>query len=215
MLKNYVTEFIGTFFLALTVCLTVASGTTFAPLAIGSSLMIMVYMGGPISGGHFNPAVSLAVFLRGKLAGKDLGAYMIMQVLGAFVAALIVHYLTGQGRSRPIPSMDIVWKQSRSSASSSSPSRSRSSCSTPRRRARARAIRTSASRSASRSWWAPSPSAGSPGGAFNPAIGTGPALARYRLRRHVARRTSGSISSVPSSAAPPRRYVFKFQNPGD
>ena len=60
MLRSYLTEFIGTFVLALTVCLTVANGTALAPLAIGSSLMIMVYMGGPISGGHYNPAVSLA-----------------------------------------------------------------------------------------------------------------------------------------------------------
>ena len=59
------TEFIGTFFLVLTVCLSVL---TSAPLAIGSSLMVMVYMGGHISGGHYNPAVSLAVLLRGKLA---------------------------------------------------------------------------------------------------------------------------------------------------
>jgi aquaporin Z len=67
-MRNYLTEFIGTFFLVLTIGLTVLDGTPFAPLAIGSSLMIMVYMGGHVSGGHYNPAVSLAVLLRGKKA---------------------------------------------------------------------------------------------------------------------------------------------------
>jgi aquaporin Z len=62
--RNYLTEFIGTFFLVLTIGLTVLGGTQLAPLAIGSSLMIMVYMGGHVSGGHYNPAVSLAVLLR-------------------------------------------------------------------------------------------------------------------------------------------------------
>jgi hypothetical protein len=65
-MRNYLTEFIGTFFLVLTIGLTVLGGTQLAPLAIGSSLMIMVYMGGHVSGGHYNPAVSLAVLLRGK-----------------------------------------------------------------------------------------------------------------------------------------------------
>ncbi len=64
-MKSYVTEFIGTFFLVLTVGLTVIGGTPFAPLAIGASLMIMVYMGGHISGGHYNPAVSLGAAMRG------------------------------------------------------------------------------------------------------------------------------------------------------
>lgn len=80
------TEFIGTFFLVLTVCLT-AGHTTFAPLAIGCSLMIMVYMGGHISGGHYNPAVSLAVLLRGKLDVKHFVPYVVAQVAGAMVAS--------------------------------------------------------------------------------------------------------------------------------
>ena len=60
-MRNYLTELIGTFFLVLTIGLTVLGGTPLAPLAIGASLMVMVYMGGHVSGGHFNPAVSLAV----------------------------------------------------------------------------------------------------------------------------------------------------------
>jgi len=94
-MAKLLTEFIGTFFLVLTVGLTVVSGTALAPLAIGSSLMIMVYMGGHISGGHYNPAVSLGVWLRGKLTAKDFGAYFVTQLLGAIVAALVVNVIAG------------------------------------------------------------------------------------------------------------------------
>lgn len=96
-MRNYVTEFIGTFFLVLTIGLTVIPEIPLAPLAIGASLMIMVYMGGHISGGHYNPAVSFAVFLRGKMtsAGEAV-AYMVSQVLGAVAAALVVRVLLGQ-----------------------------------------------------------------------------------------------------------------------
>ncbi len=95
-MRNYVTEFVGTFFLVLTIGLTVLDGTPLAPLAIGSSLMIMVYMGGHVSGGHFNPAVSLAVFLRGKMAsGGEMMRYWAAQIAGAIVAALAVRAIVG------------------------------------------------------------------------------------------------------------------------
>ena len=64
---KYVYEFIGTFFLVLTVGMSVLNPNSiglFAPLAIGTALAVMVYAGGHISGGHYNPAVSLAVFMR-------------------------------------------------------------------------------------------------------------------------------------------------------
>jgi len=96
MTPKYLTEFIGTFFLVLTVGLTVLGGTPFAPLAIGSSLMIMVYMGGHVSGGHYNPAVTLAVFLRKRMEGRHVLPYMASQFLGAVVAALIVYVLLGR-----------------------------------------------------------------------------------------------------------------------
>jgi aquaporin Z len=95
MSKQLLTEFIGTFFLVLTVGLTVLNGTPFAPLAIGSSLMIMVYMGGHISGGHYNPAVSLAAFLRGKLDSKSLLPYWAAQLAGGIVASVVAGYLMG------------------------------------------------------------------------------------------------------------------------
>jgi aquaporin Z len=96
-MRKYLTEFIGTFFLVLTVGLTVIGAVPMAPLAIGASLMIMVYMGGHISGGHYNPAVSLAVLLRGKMAsaGEFVG-YVVSQLAGAIAAAVVAYVITGK-----------------------------------------------------------------------------------------------------------------------
>ncbi len=95
-MKKLLTEFIGTFFLVLTVGLTVIAQSDFAPLAIGASLMIMVYMGGHISGGHYNPAVSLSATMRGALPGSQYASYVIAQLLGAIAAALIAYVITGR-----------------------------------------------------------------------------------------------------------------------
>lgn len=103
---KYLTEFIGTFFLVLTIGLVVVGESQFAPLAIGSALMIMVYMGGHLSGGHYNPAVTLAVAVRGKIGWGDVIAYWISQLLGAFVAALAVAAITGAAFA-PAPGADV------------------------------------------------------------------------------------------------------------
>lgn len=95
-MRNYLTEFIGTFFLVLTIGLTVTAGSPFAPLAIGASLMIMVYAGGHISGGHYNPAVSLAAMLRKALPASQYVPYVVSQLAGAVVAALAVLTITGK-----------------------------------------------------------------------------------------------------------------------
>src|SRR5262245_22615977 len=97
-MAKYLTEFVGTFFLVLTIGLSVLASppTPLAPLAIGSALMVMVYMGGHVSGGHYNPAVSLAVCLRGKLPPTDFVPYLIAQVLGGIVAALTVNVILGK-----------------------------------------------------------------------------------------------------------------------
>src|SRR5450432_513401 len=93
-MRKYITEFIGTFFLVFTVGMVVLGGKgNFAPLAIGSSLMVMIFAGGHISGGHYNPAVTLAVLLRGKISLSEAIPYVIAQILGAIVAALTVMYL--------------------------------------------------------------------------------------------------------------------------
>jgi len=60
--------------------LTVVGGRPFAPLAIGSVLIVMVYAGGHISGAHYNPAVTLAVWMRGKCRAQDVIPYMIAQI---------------------------------------------------------------------------------------------------------------------------------------
>jgi len=94
-MKKYITEFIGTFFLVFTIgCTVIAGGTgVIPPLAIGAALMVMIYAGGHVSGGHYNPAVTLAVFLRGRCATADVIPYMISQSAGAILAALVVRYL--------------------------------------------------------------------------------------------------------------------------
>lgn len=103
-MNKYVTEFIGTFFLVLTIgCTVVGSGAgAFAPLAIGSALMVMIFAGGHISGGHFNPAVTLGVWMRGKCDAKDVAPYMGSQILGALLAALTVKFLKGSAAVTPI-----------------------------------------------------------------------------------------------------------------
>jgi len=103
-MKKYVAELIGTFFLVLTIGCTVVghAAGALAPLAIGSTLMVMVFAGGHISGGHFNPAVTLGVWLRGKCEAKDVVPYMVFQVIGAVLAALVVKFLKGGGAVAPL-----------------------------------------------------------------------------------------------------------------
>ena len=103
-MNKYIAEFIGTFFLVLTIgCTVIGHGAgPLAPLAIGSALMVMIFAGGHISGGHFNPAVTLGVWLRGKCEGKDVVPYMIFQVMGAVLAAFIVKFLKGGAAVAPL-----------------------------------------------------------------------------------------------------------------
>lgn len=106
-MRSLLTEFIGTFFLVLTVGLTVVAQSPFAPLAIGASLMIMVYMGGHISGGHYNPAVSLSAMMRGALPAGRYLPYVVVQLGGALAAALIVYVITGRTFA-PAPGADAT-----------------------------------------------------------------------------------------------------------
>ncbi len=92
-MRNYVTEFIGTFGLVFTVGCAVMSGSSVAPLAIGAVLMVLVYAGGHISGAHYNPAVTLGVFLRGKLPLKEVGPYWVAQLVAAFIAAWLARFV--------------------------------------------------------------------------------------------------------------------------
>lgn len=100
-MKKYIAEFIGTFFLVLTIGCTVVPGASgvIAPLAIGSALMVMVYAAGHISGGHLNPAVTLAVWLRGRCDTKDVVPYILSQVAAAALAATVVCFLYGSAKA--------------------------------------------------------------------------------------------------------------------
>merc|ERR1719167_74704 len=93
-LRSAAVEFVGCFIFILTICMAVNSGNAFAPLAIGSCLMVLVYIGGHVSGGHYNPAVSLGIFLRG--ADFDIVSmviYMVAQILGGILGGLIAYAL--------------------------------------------------------------------------------------------------------------------------
>jgi aquaporin Z len=93
-MNKYLVEFIGTFFLVLTVgCTVIDKGAgPLAPIAIGAALMVMIFAGGHISGGHYNPAVTLGVWMRGKCDTKDLVPYWVAQIVGAVIAAFIVRF---------------------------------------------------------------------------------------------------------------------------
>ena len=92
VMNKYIAEFIGTFFLVLTIgCTGIGAGAgVIAPLAIGTALMVMVFAGGHISGAHYNPAVTLGVLIRGKVNATDVVPYWVAQLAGAAVAAVIV-----------------------------------------------------------------------------------------------------------------------------
>jgi len=95
-MKKLITEFIGTFFLLLTIGMAVLGGAgILAPLAIGVALMVMVYAGGHVSGAHYNPAVTLGVLIRGRIKPAEAVPYMIVQIVAAVVAAFVVRYLLG------------------------------------------------------------------------------------------------------------------------
>ena len=96
-MRRYITEFIGTFFLVLTIGTTILTKTPLAPVAIGAILMVMVYAGGHISGAHYNPAVTLAVLLRGRISLADAVPYWIAQLAGGVLAALTASYIVNPG----------------------------------------------------------------------------------------------------------------------
>jgi aquaporin Z len=87
---KYAVEAIGTFFLVFTVGASVGSASPFAPLAIGAVLMVMIYAGGHLSGGHYNPAVTLAVLVRRRIALRDAVAYWVVQFGAGLLASAVV-----------------------------------------------------------------------------------------------------------------------------
>ena len=88
-MNKVITEAIGTFFLVFAVVGAVAQGSPLAAFAIGGTLAVAIYAGGHISGGHYNPAVSIAAFVRGRLPAAELPAYIGAQLAGASLASLL------------------------------------------------------------------------------------------------------------------------------
>ena len=112
-MKKFIVEFIGTFFLVFTVgtCVVNPFAGVVAPLAIGSVLMVMVYAGGHVSGGHYNPAVTLAVAVRGRLPASEVPAYFLAQLCGAVMAAGASYYLKGDNDAAGAPPPAYVLSQ--------------------------------------------------------------------------------------------------------
>ena len=86
-MKKYLIEFIGTFFLVSTI------GLTGNPLAIGIMLTVLVYMGGHISGAHYNPAVTISILCKKLIEVKEAINYILAQLIASFLAALLVFYI--------------------------------------------------------------------------------------------------------------------------
>ena len=100
--RKLVVEFIGTFFLVFTVGASVRTGTSLAPLAIGAVLMVMVYAGGHISGGHYNPAVTMAALVRGRIGAGDAIGYWMAQLVAGLLAAVVVGATVSASQAHPL-----------------------------------------------------------------------------------------------------------------
>ena len=108
--RKLVVEFVGTFFLVFTVAMATNPKTgagALAPLAIGASLMVMVFAGGHISGGHYNPAVSTAVLIRRKMTSNEWVSYVATQLVAGVVAGLIARGINGHDSAAAVAS---TWK---------------------------------------------------------------------------------------------------------
>jgi aquaporin Z len=95
---KYAVEAIGSFFLVFTVGAAVGSGNSLAPLGIGAVLMVMIYAGGHLSGGHYNPAVTMAVLVRRRISLRDAVAYWLVQFGAGLLAAVIVRVVVDPTR---------------------------------------------------------------------------------------------------------------------
>jgi aquaporin Z len=100
-MRRYITEFVGTFGLVLTIGCVVLGGSNLAPLAIGCVLAALVFAGGHISGAHYNPAVTLAVFLRGRVPGVDVLPYFGAQIVGGLLGGLAARVIVNPASVEP------------------------------------------------------------------------------------------------------------------
>ena len=100
--RKYVTEFIGTFFLTFAVAMAALSGSVFVPLAAGATLMVMIYAGGHISGGHYNPAVTMAALVRRRIGISDAIPYWIVQAAAGIAAGALARALVNPATVRTL-----------------------------------------------------------------------------------------------------------------
>jgi aquaporin Z len=96
--RRYAVEMVGTFFLVFTVAACGLGGSAYTPLAAGAVLAAMIYAGGHVSGGHFNPAVTLAVLLRGRIGLRDAAWYWIAQLAAGLIAAAAARAVVNPAR---------------------------------------------------------------------------------------------------------------------
>ncbi len=211
-MKNYLTEAIGTFFLVFTVGLCVNEGVAMAPLAIGAALMVMVYAGGPISGGHYNPSVSLAAWLRGALPTKELVPYWVAQFVGACLAGFLIYKFTGTAL-HVAPGAGVTWMKALTAEVIFSFALSYVVLNVATAKAAAGnsyfglAIGLTVTAGAFAV-------GGISGGAFNPAVGLGPAIMELVLGRSPT--SMAWIYAVgPFAGAAVAAYAFKIQHPGE
>ena len=103
--QKLTTEFIGTFFLSLTICTAAvygSAGEDFAPFGIAATLMVMIYAGGHISGAHYNPAVTVSIYLRGACDKDEVLPYIASQLIAAVSAAIVVENLLRPDELSPV-----------------------------------------------------------------------------------------------------------------
>jgi len=96
LIAPFAMEFIGCFIFIYTICMAVNNDNAkgLAPIAIGSCLMVIIYMGGAVSGGHFNPAVTLGIFIRDDgFSVVQMGVYMLAQFLGGIFGGIVAYAL--------------------------------------------------------------------------------------------------------------------------
>lgn len=206
-MKKLLVEFIGTFFLVFVVLL---SGN---PLAIGCILMVMVYMGGHISGAHYNPAVTLAVLVRGRIKMNEAIMYMVIQILGAIVAAVGYYLVYGKTAApAPAPGFNIIKplliEVIFTFALASVVLNSATSKNTAGNSFYGLAIGFTVLAAAF---------AGGPisGGAFNPAVGTGPILIDTIIGHHDSIKNIWIYLVGPFVGGGIAGLVFNYLNPDD
>lgn len=89
--KAVIAEFVGTFFF-LSIILNAVADAAYGPIAVAVGLLAAIYFGGKVSGGHYNPAVSIMMYVKGKLAGDLTALYIAAQILGALTALLTYNF---------------------------------------------------------------------------------------------------------------------------